>query len=296
MTPFGHTFLSFLRHAGPEGRLRLAPTPSGYLHPGNAGNFLLNWVVARSHTGARLLLRIDDLDAERKRPEFLQDIFETLEWLGLDWDEGPVGPDDFEENWSQHHRLPMYVAALNSLREKGLLFPCVKSRRDLSPYLGHYPIEFRHQSLDFDDLEVAWRIKTPRTWESAGMEDFIVRRRDGLPAYQLASLVDDRHFGITHIVRGEDLQTSTAAQQFLAQCLGWHDFDAVSFLHHPLLLDTDGWKLSKSAGATALRTWRESGRSPAELFKTVVHWLGLPPAPLASAKELLDYVNDVQIA
>lgn len=283
----------FLKNAGPHCRLRYAPTPSGYLHLGNALNFRLNWLVARQN-GGKILLRIDDLDADRKRPEYVADVFESLRWLGLDWDEGPGlayrctpewhsgtqaqvtcgtprrcatldNPEyhsqvtDFEKNWSQHRRMPLYVKLLDELRATGLLYACHKSRRDLAPFGSSYPVEFREQNLSLDEPDVAWRIATPTGFP---LPDFIVRRRDGLPAYQVASLADDLHFGITHIVRGADLEPSTAAQRWLAECLGKQDFLNVQFYHHPLLTNAQGEKLSKSAGSTSLRAMRESGEKP----------------------------------
>lgn len=253
-------------------RLRYAPTPSGYLHAGNALNFLLNYLVARAR-GGRILLRIDDLDADRKRPEYVQDIFDSLHWLGLDWDEGPRDPADFEARWSQHHRLHLYEKALDQLRQTGLLFACRKSRRELAPYEGRYPVEFRDQGLSLDDPDVAWRIRTPGDVE---LSDFVVRRRDGVPAYQLASLVDDRHFCITHLIRGEDLRPSTMAQLYLARCLEWEVFLSTPVLHHPLLLDAGGEKLSKSAGAASLRAARERGKTPASIFALAAPWLEAP--------------------
>lgn len=284
MTNFAQEYARFVRSAGPESRFRLAPTPSGFLHVGNAVNFTLNWLAARLHPGARVLLRIDDLDAERKRPEYVQDIFDTLNWLGLDWDEGPRDPDDFEKNWSQHLRLPRYFKALEELRAGGHLFACAKSRRELEPFQGKYPPEFRDQGLSLDDPDVAWRIRTP---EGFPLPDFIVRRRDGIPAYQLASVSDDLYFGITHVVRGADLQDSTMAQLFLAECLNRPDFARVQFLHHPLLTDEAGEKLSKSAGASALRQWRVEGRSPEGVFKQAAAWLGIDPGGVVSVGGLL---------
>lgn len=255
----------FLQNAGPQCRLRYAPTPSGFLHLGNALNFWLNWLVARRN-GGKILLRIDDLDAERKRPEYVADVFESLEWLGLDWDEGPRSAEDFEKNWSQHHRLPLYIKLLDELRSTGLLYACRKSRRDLAPFGSSYPVEFREQNLSLDEPDVAWRIATPTGFP---LPDFIVRRRDGLPAYQVASLADDLHFGITHVVRGADLEASTAAQRYLAGCLGKQDFLNIQFHHHALITDSSGEKLSKSAGATSLRTMREDGVGAAGLWKTL---------------------------
>jgi len=274
-------FLAFARSIHPAARLRLAPTPSGYLHAGNALNFILNWLAARSQPDAKLFLRIDDLDADRKRPAYVTDIFESLHWLGLDWDEGPVNAWEFETNWSQTLRNAQYDKALEALRSTGLVYACAKSRQDLAPFNGLYPLEFREQQLALDAPNVAWRIMTPPDFS---LPDFVVRRRDGVPAYQIASLVDDLSFGISHVVRGADLISSTIAQQWLAEQLGWTDFSNIQFLHHPLLTDETGQKLSKSAGAAALLTQRTQ-EHPGWVFSSVADLLQLPP--VGTATELL---------
>ncbi len=246
-------YKDFVQGVVPGSLLRMAPTPSGFLHRGNILNFYLNWYAARSR-GASLLLRIDDLDADRKRPEYTAGIFETLCHAGFDWDIGPgagmtITADctaDFEVNWSQHRRLYLYHDVLARLRETGLVFACRKSRKDVTAAGGIYPPEFRNQGLSLDDPDVAWRIKTDGLDPS--MQDFVVRRRDGLPAYQVASVADDLHFGVTHIIRGEDLEPSTQAQQWLAGVLGETGFREIRFLHHPLVRNERGEKLSKSAG------------------------------------------------
>lgn len=284
MNLFGQVFRAFVQFAEAGCRFRLAPTPSGYLHTGNALNFVLNWLTARS-TDSRLLLRIDDLDAERKRPEYVQDIFDSLEWLGLDWDEGPRSATDFENNWSQHLRIALYHKQLEKLRATGLLFACRKSRSELAPYAGKYPAGFRDQGLALDDPDVSWRIATPPDFP---MPDFVVRRRDGLPAYQIASMADDMYFSVTHVIRGVDLEPSTLAQQWLASCTGDHNFLNIKFLHHPLLLDSSGEKLSKSAGSTSLQAMRAVGEKPEKVLQQCAIALGLPSEGINSAQGLLE--------
>lgn len=286
---FSLDFQAFSRSVTPFSKLRLAPTPSGFLHIGNAVNFILNWLAARQCPGSRLLLRIDDLDADRKRPEFVQDIFDTLNWLELDWDEGPQHAQDFEDNWSQYRRMSMYEGLLAHLRAQEILFPCRKSRKDLTPFGGAYPVEFRDQGLSLDGPDVAWRIRTPQGF---AMQDLVVRRRDGIPAYQIANVSDDVHFGITHIIRGEDLRASTEAQIFLAETLHIPAFLQIRFLFHPLLLDEAGQKLSKSAGVAALITHRQAGESPDFIFKQVASLLQLP-ASVSSADSLLQSFRSV---
>lgn len=281
MNAFAQHFYSFVCSISSESRLRLAPTPSGFLHLGNALNFTLNWLAAKYCGGlaqneppAKIFLRIDDLDADRKRPEYIQDIFDSLDWLQLDWTGDPVFQSDVA-------RTPMYVKLLNQLREQNLLFACQKSRRDLEVFGGTYPPEFRNQGLDLDQPEVAWRIKTPRNFP---IPDFVVRRRDGIPAYQVSSLADDLEMGITHIIRGQDLETSSIAQRFLAEAISADNFLKINFLHHPLVLGEGGVKLSKSAGATSLRAMRDAGENPGIVFQHLGSWLGLEGR---SAQELL---------
>jgi glutamyl-tRNA synthetase len=288
---FPHSFFNFSNAIGAECRLRFAPTPSGFLHLGNAVNFTLNWLVARLN-GGKILLRIDDLDAARKRPEYVADIFESLAWLELDWDEGPglLGNIDpvleFENRWSQHLRLPLYKGVLEQLRDRKLLFPCSKSR--LEHALNDEILPEHNLPLTLDDLHVAWRIVSD---EQLDLGDFVVRRRDGIPAYQIASFADDVFFRITHVVRGDDLASSTIAQRYIARCLNETSFLHVQFLHHPLFYDSHGAKLSKSAGSYSLHAMRKNGEGPGVVMAKVAQLLGLSPvetpaALLAAAKSI----------
>lgn len=260
---------------------RIAPTPSGYLHLGNAFSFLLTRKLA-DRAGEKVFLRIDDLDGERKRPEYVEDIFLSLEWLGIPWDIGPKDPDDFERNWSQHLRLQEYRNAYERLLADKRLFACSCSRKRLSEYGSAYPETCQLSELPIGSPDTAVRIKVPRgtvvsfddlahgrhaTDLSMTTGSFIVLRKDGLPAYQLASLVDDRLFGITSIVRGLDLISSTAVQLFLAEAIGYESFRRSVFLHHRLLQDDGGNKLSKSEGALSLKAMREAGVRSEEVFE-----------------------------
>lgn len=263
---------------------RFAPTPSGYLHPGNGVSFLLTSQIARK-AGARILLRIDDLDRARFREEYLEDVFDTLYWLSMDWDLGPRDARDFHASWSQHFRRPHYEEMLGRLRQQGLLYGCSCSRSSLRAAASdnRYPGTCRERGIPLDAPGVAWRIHVPDAEEVDCVEDggicrlnvhqlmgdFIVRQKDGLPAYQIASLSDDILFGVDLIVRGKDLLPSTAAQLFLARCLQETAFAEATFHHHELLLDASGEKLSKSAGAGSLAAWRREGRRPVELLDMV---------------------------
>ena len=279
----------------------MAPTPSGFLHVGNAYSLILTWIMARNREG-QILLRIDDLDASRKRPEYVEDIFVTLEWLGLDYDEGPSGPQEFEQQFSQRHRLHRYNQVLETLWDTGTCFACECSRSMIqrNSLDGLYPGTCRTLAHPHDDPVLAWRILTPQPtpiqWDDvitrpqqvdvyATMRDFVVRRKGGLPAYQIASLVDDWDFGINWIVRGEDLLASTAAQRFLAEPLGISSFLAAQFAHHPIVKDEQGQKLSKSAGATSLRAMRKAHTNPTVIYRWLAKAWGLPTS-ISTLEEL----------
>lgn len=287
---------------------RIAPTPSGYLHRGNAFSFVLTWLFARSD-GGTLHLRIDDLDADRTRPEYIADVLETLAWLGLDYDTGPRSVQDFQANWSQRRRLDAYTQALEQLREQGDLFACTCSRRTEGAFSesGIYTGLCRNTQHSFSQNDVAWRFRSEnasneaeftdiergkiRINTSATMGDVVLRRKDGIPAYHIASLIDDELDGITFIVRGNDLLPSTAVQCALAERLylcGFpiHSFPKVHFLHHPLLLDAEQKKLSKSHGAAPLKVFREQGGTPHEIYRSVAEYLKIPE-PVQTLQELL---------
>ncbi len=235
---------------------RIAPTPSGFLHPGNAVNFLLTSWLARQH-GGRLLLRIDDLDAARVRPEYLDDVFRVVSWLGLEIHGGPSDVAEFRRDYSQTLRTEYYRDEVRRLPE---VFACRCSRRELAGG-GPYPGTCRLAGLELAAGRTALRATVPRPCPvpvgsrtvdvAAEMGDFVVWRRDDLPAYQLASVVDDRDLGVNAVVRGLDLFDSTAAQLFLAPLLGAQSFALADFRHHELVVDAAGRKLSKSAGQRA---------------------------------------------
>lgn len=261
------------------GNTRLAPTPSGYLHAGNAINFLLTARLARQ-TGARLRLRIDDLDRERVRTEYLTDVFRSLAWLGITWHEGPTSVQEHQRNWSQQLRIPRYQALLNRLRDQGHVYACDCSRKQLA----HGVCRCRSRGYAFTSPDVAWRLQVPANtmvrvprWGGrveevmlhSVMPDPVLRQRNGRPAYQIASLADDVDHATTFIVRGADLLPSTACQLYLAELLGLEQFKRVLFLHHPLERDAAGHKLSKSQGAASLKALYEAGGSKRELEERV---------------------------
>lgn len=250
-------------------RTRIAPTPSGYLHAGNAVGFLITAKLAVEQW-ATLRLRIDDLDAERARPEYIEDIFRSLDWLGIQWAEGPSDARDHEVHWSQELRIPRYNELLNALAADGHLYACTCSRREA------ITCTCREQRIPLDTAGSSWRLRVPdscpvgilgwkerTTVDLAGlMHDPVLRQRNGRPAYQIASLADDVDHGTTFIVRGADLLPSTACQLYLANLLDLRAFTEVRFLHHPLITDAQGNKLSKSEGASSLKAMREAGVFP----------------------------------
>lgn len=252
---------------------RYAPTPSGFLHLGNAVNFVLNYLSAKQMR-ASILLRIDDLDADRKRQEYVEDVFVSLEWLGLTYDIGPTGPDDFERNWSQRHRIHIYQETLDQLVQCGVVYASDFSRQQIRAIGDFDAIRLmRGQNLPLSTPEVPWRVCIP---DDEPFTDFVVRRRDGIPAYQIASLSDDLYFGVTHLVRGEDLRNSTLMQCYLATLLGNNRFTQIKVWHHPLVTDAFGEKLSKSAGSASLKALREANHSPIAVYREVARLLGKP--------------------
>lgn len=270
-------------------KTRIAPTPSGFLHLGNVFSFAITAALADG-MNADVLLRIDDLDQERTAQHYVEDIFDTLHYLGINFTEGPRNFGEYKNQWSQLHRLPLYNEALEQLRPH--VFACNCSRTQISRLSadGAYPGTCRHKHIPLDEPGVAWRLYTDseqtltvRTISGqfihstlpSQMKDFIVRKKDGFPAYQLTSVLDDVHFGINGIVRGGDLWSSTLAQLYLSALLPGNPLAAGVFYHHPLLLETGGQKMSKSAGATSIQFLRNAGESPQALYTMIAGMLGL---------------------
>ena len=230
---------------GQDIRGRFAPSPSGRMHLGNLFAALLAWLAARAE-GGTLVLRMEDLDPDRCREEYAVRLAEDLAWLGLDWDEGygkggPHGP------YRQSERTGQYAAAFRRLEEQGLVYPCFCTRAERlaasAPHRGMADPPCPCRNLSAAEREK--RIKSRRpAWRAAAGDcgDFIVRRSDGVYAYQLAVVVDDGGMGITQVVRGRDLLSSTPKQRWLYQTLGLTPPD---FYHVPLLLAPDGRRLSK---------------------------------------------------
>jgi glutamyl-tRNA synthetase len=271
-------------------RGRLAPSPTGRVHLGTARTALLAWLAARA-AGGTLVLRVEDIDTPRVVPGAAEAIMDDLRWLGLDWDEGPDVGGAFGP-YRQSERHAHYDAALAALERTGALFRCSCSRAELArassaPHgdLGpRYPGTCRHGPTH-PERPCALRFHMPhgepfedRVYgaqpPSAG-DDFIVHRADGLYAYQLAVVVDDLAMGITEIVRGADLLSSTPRQRALCRALG---ATPPVYAHVPLVLGEDGQRLAKRHGATAIADYRAAGISSRRLVGMLAASIGLVPA------------------
>lgn len=222
------------------------------------------------------MLRIDDADVSRLREEYVVNIFETLRWLGIRWEIGPQNPSEFYHTWSQHHRKHRYVEVLQQMRESGNLFACMCTRsqiRNADESMTYHGtcLEARHS---FDADQVSWRLRTP---ESIALPFVVVRQKDGNPAYNLASVVDDVDFAITHIVRGLDLTPASEVQTFMAGITpALAPFIKTNIEHHPLITDSTGKKLSKTSGDASTQSLQRSGITPEEIFTTVAAMIHRP--------------------
>lgn len=279
---------------------RFAPTPSGYLHLGNVYSFILTYHLAKKHQ-SKIMLRIDDIDRDRVKNKYIQDVFDTLDFLEIPFDLGPKNLKDFQENFSQINRLELYREALHQLKEKKILFVCDCSRKKLEKMNpnGYYTGFCRKRNLDFNQKDLAWRLKVNKHQEVSFIDlkdglvtgkipgilaDFIVRRKDALPAYQLTSVVDDLFYGVDLIIRGKDLWGSTMAQVYLSKQLQNNNYSQSTFYHHPLVQGPNNQKLSKSAGDTSVQLLRKSGKKKEDVFQLIGNLIG-EKKPLRSLKD-----------
>ena len=227
-------------------RVRFAPSPTGVLHIGGARTALYNWLLARG-SGGTFVLRIEDTDRERSTPENVEQILDALRWLELDWDEGPI---------SQAERRPEHSAAIERLLESDNAYEDEGAIRLRVPDEGETVVQ---------DL-----IRGDITFPHSAIDDFVIRRSDGSPLYNLAVAVDDREMGITHVVRGDDHISNTPRQVMILRALG---ADPPLFAHLPLLHGPDGKKLSKRHGAASVQELRDAGYLP-EAVRNYVSLLG----------------------
>jgi glutamyl-Q tRNA(Asp) synthetase len=281
--------------------LRFAPSPNGYLHLGHALSALIDCEMARS-LGGRFLLRIEDIDTARCRPEFEEAIYEDLAWLGIGWEE-PVR--------RQSDNLDAYAPALAKLEAQGLVYPSFESRAEIARHIAHhtgapwphdpdgsplYPGTAKRLTAEERasriaagesyalrlDMSAAMKRTGALTWVEIGADpkqnhetlmaepqkwgDVVLARKDTPTSYHLSVVVDDALQGVTHVVRGQDLYQATSVHRVLQTLLG---VPAPLYHHHRLILDAEGHKLSKSTQATALRELRRQGRTPADIRRMV---------------------------
>jgi glutamyl-tRNA synthetase len=227
-------------------RVRFAPSPTGVLHIGGARTALYNWLLARGSDGT-FVLRIEDTDRERSTPENVGQILDALRWLELDWDEGPI---------SQAERQPVHSAAIEQMLGSGAAYEDEGAIRLRVPDEGETVV---HDAIRGDI-----------TFPHSAIDDFVIRRSDGSPLYNLAVAVDDRDMGITHVVRGDDHLSNTPRQVMILRALG---AEPPQFAHLPLLHGPDGKKLSKRHGAASVQELREAGYLP-EAVRNYVSLLG----------------------
>jgi glutamyl/glutaminyl-tRNA synthetase len=255
---------------------RFAPSPTGYLHLGHVVNALYVWGLAGA-SGGRVLLRIEDHDRLRCRPRYESALLEDLDWLGFVADEGRHPPA------RQSDRPGDFADALAALDRAGLVYACDCSRKQIGgkPYDGRC----RDRGLARD---AGHGLRVRLDGEPSG--DVLVRDRDGQWTYQFAVTVDDTRQGVTLVVRGQDLADSTSRQVALARLLGRQA--PATFVHHPLIVDPEGRKLSKSAGDTGVRELRAAGLAPEAVIGRAAAAVGLidapRPVPAAEVPALLD--------
>ena len=272
---------------------RLAPSPTGALHLGNARTFLVNWLLARQR-GWRVLLRIEDLDGPRVKSGAARQAMETLAWLGMDWEQGPV---------YQSADLQPYQSALASLASQGIAYPCCCTRSQIAaaslsaPNAGDHDLRYSgacrpreltaFEATDAQFAGMAWRLvapDVPTTFvdEFAGTReynvqqsvgDFLIATKAGLPGYQLAVVVDDARQAITHVVRGDDLLPSTPRQTLLFDLLKLGPPPV--YFHLPLVIGEDGRRLAKRHGDTRIDYYRQQGASRERVLGLLAEWCGL---------------------
>ncbi|MBE0008230.1 MULTISPECIES: tRNA glutamyl-Q(34) synthetase GluQRS [unclassified Arthrobacter] len=273
---------------------RFAPSPSGELHVGNLRTAMLAWLFARS-TSREFLVRIEDLDRSRAGAEAAQ--LAELAAVGIDWDHEPARQSD---------RLPLYQEAIDSLREAGLLYECYCTRRDIAeaataPHSlpGSYPGTCRTLSKADRDLPhdrppalrlrsgvTSWTVEDQLHGAYTGpVDDLVIVRSDGVPAYNLAVVVDDAAQGVDQVVRGDDLLSSTPRQAYLAGLLG---LAPPRYAHVPLALNQDGQRLAKRDGAVTLESLAGKGLGPDRVRDLILRSAGLPEGTLAGALEAFD--------
>ena len=296
-------------------RGRLAPSPTGRIHLGNAFAFLMAWAFVRKAHGV-LVMRVEDIDPVRSREHFVQGVLDDLHWLGLDWDEGPgcmnkggaeATPHGPFGPYQQSRAFALYTAALDVLHSAALVYPCFCTRKDLktlasAPHLedGSPVYDGRCRRLAPAEREkrmaqgrYTLRLDVATAIHSGGLPpetpagtiegllqagDFALMRSDGVPAYQLAVVVDDGRMGITQVVRGNDLAASTPRQKLLLSLLG---YTPPEYIHIPLLYAQDGERLAKRHNSLEIAALREKGVRPEQIVGLLAWLAGCNPAKSA---------------
>jgi len=274
-------------------RGRLAPSPTGYLHLGHARTFLIAGQRAQRFDGT-LLFRNEDLDPYRCRPEYVAAMYEDLRWIGLQWTEGPDCGGPYAP-YSQSERRHTYIDTWRELRESGSIYPCTCSRKELAlsatapndtddellypgkcrsrddaaSFANPAGVNWRFRVSDGESISFTDRHLGPQTFVGGkDFGDFVIWRRDDVPAYQLAVVADDHAMRISEVVRGADLLKSSARQLLLYRALG---FDAPQFYHCDLVRDEAGVRLAKRHEALSLRHLRERGWTPERVRERALH-------------------------
>ncbi len=285
-------------------KVRFAPSPTGYLHAGNVRTAIITWLYARKHEG-HFLLRIDDTDTERSKPEYEEDIENALMWLGLGWD----------EKARQRDRAGHYEELIQKLKDSGRLYACYETADELSlkrkALLGrgkppiydraalsltdeqkaayeaegrspHWRFKLDHAPIQWDDL-----VRGPVGFNGADLSDPVVIREDGRPLYHLCSVIDDMDYDITHVVRGEDHVSNTAAHIQMFEALG---APVPIFAHLPMISDTEGGKLSKRLGSMSARDFRDEEKLEPMAVVSLLARLGSadPIQPFTSLDPLVE--------
>ena len=261
-------------------KVRFAPSPTGHLHIGGARTALFNWLLARS-TGGKFVLRIEDTDTSRSTDEYIDSIMEGMNWLGLDWDEGPI---------RQTERLDVYNMHIDKLLKEGKAYHCYCSAEELderrqAAMKAGTPVRYNRKCRDLteaaegitpsvrfkmptdDEIHVKDLIKGSVSFANEQMDDLIIRRSDGTPTYNFVVVVDDMEMGITHVVRGDDHLNNTPKQIHIARGLGYDD---PIYAHLPMILGSDKARLSKRHGATSVTAYRDEGYLSGALINYLV--------------------------
>lgn len=287
-------------------RVRFAPSPTGELHVGNARTALFNWLFARRH-GGTFILRVEDTDQSRTTAAFEMNLLEELGWLGIGWDEGP-GVGGAHGPYHQTERLDVYRGSLDRLIDEGKVYPCYCTEAELEAeraslvasrlmprYLGKCRelSEARQKQLCAEGRQPVWRfrvepgpiafedlIRGPMVFQGEAIGDFIIVRSNGIPAYNFAVVTDDHAMEISHVIRGEDHLSNTAAQVLLYRSLG---FSPPVFAHHGLVLGKDHTKLSKRHGATSVGAFRRRGILP----EALLNYLALMGSSFEGGREVV---------